>query len=173
LVHAPYYDDPTRAKDNDFRYHESDPLGLKCPLGAHVRRDNPRDALEPQPGTENSLAVNRLHRLIRRGRSYGPFLPEGQVDAADRGLMFIAINANIGRQFEFIQHSWLMDRRFNGLYAESDPIVGADLENEFAIPGTPVGSRCTGLTRFVHVAGGSYFFLPGLRALRFLAEPKQ
>jgi Dyp-type peroxidase family len=172
LVHAPYFDDATRAKDNDFRYHEADPFGLKCPIGAHVRRANPRDALEPQPGSENSLAINRLHRLIRRGRSYGPALPEGQTDSQDRGLIFIAVNASIGRQFEFIQHSWLNDRHFNGLYSESDPLVGPDSENEFAIPGTPVGTRCTGLTRFVTVAGGGYFFMPGIRALRFLSEPK-
>ena len=172
LISAPFYDDPTRAKDNDFRYHEADPLGLKCPIGAHVRRANPRDALEPQPGTENSLAINRLHRLIRRGRAYGPALPEGQVDSRDRGLIFIAVNANIGRQFEFIQHSWLMDPRFNGLYADADPLLGAGPANEFAIPGTPLGARCTGLSRFVTVAGGSYFFLPGIRALRFLADAK-
>jgi len=170
LIEAPYHDEASKAAENEFRYQGVDPDGLKCPIGAHVRRANPRDALAPHPGTEWSLAVNRRHRLIRRGRNYGPPLPEGATDQNDRGLMFIVINGNISRQFEFVQHSWLVDPRFNGLYDQSDPITGASSNNQFTVPGNPVRRRCTGLPRFVTVAGGAYFFLPGIRALRFLAE---
>jgi deferrochelatase/peroxidase EfeB len=122
------------------------------------------------PGTETSLAVNRHHRVIRRGRAYGPKLPEGAVDSVDRGLILIFVNAIIARQFEFIQHSWLNDPHFNGLYNDADPIVGSQSNNEFAAPGEPIGRRCTGLPRFVTVTGGAYFFMPGIRALRYLAE---
>jgi Dyp-type peroxidase family len=170
LVLSPERDDATRAKDNEFRYHDPDRLGLKCPIGAHVRRANPRDALDPLPGSETSLSVNRHHRVIRRGRAYGPKLPEGAVDQVDRGLILIFVNAMISRQFEFIQHSWLNDPQFNGLYDDADPIVGSRSNNQFAAPGEPIGRRCTGLPRFVTVTGGAYFFLPGMRALRYLAE---
>jgi Dyp-type peroxidase family len=170
LLEAPYADDVTKAQSNEFRYHARDPRGERCPIGAHVRRANPRDALPPHPGTEYSLEVNRHHRLIRRGRLYGDKLAQDQADAADRGLIFIGVNANITRQFEFIQHSWLNDPRFNGLDAQADPLMGASNDNQFAPSPHPVSVRCTGLPRFVTVAGGGYFFMPGMRALRFLSE---
>jgi hypothetical protein len=84
--------------------------------------------------------------------------------------MFVAINGNISRQFEFIQHSWLNDPRFNGLSGQADPIVGASNDNQFAPSPKPVSAYCTGLPRFVTVTGGGYFFMPGIRALRFLSE---
>ncbi len=170
LMASPHQDDPSKARENDFGYHREDREGLSCPVGAHVRRANPRDALEPSPGTEESLTVNRRHRMLRRGRIYGGELPPGAVDNADRGLMFVAVNANISRQFEFVQHSWIVDPRFNGMFGESDPITGASAENIFRVPGNPVRTRCVGLPRFVSVVGGAYFFLPGIRALRFLGE---
>lgn len=170
LVDAPARDEPSRSRSNEFRYHDADPEGLKCPIGAHVRRANPRDALAPQPGSERSLAVNHRHRLIRRGRSYGTTLPEGATDAEERGLFFVAVNANLTRQFEFVQHSWLLDPRFGGLNRQADPIVGAAADNEFEAPGDPVRAHCTGLPRFVTVAGGAYFFMPGIGALGWLAR---
>ena len=170
LLEAPYGDDVSKARSNEFRYQAVDPVGARCPIGSHVRRANPRDALPPHAGTEYSLEVNRHHRLIRRGRTYGQPLPHGQSDQADRGLMFVAINGNISRQFEFIQHSWLNDPRFNGLYGQADPIASASNDNQFAPSPRPVSAYCTGLPRFVTVAGGGYFFMPGIRALRFLSE---
>jgi Dyp-type peroxidase family len=170
LLEAPHADDVSKARSNEFRYQAIDPVGVRCPIGAHVRRANPRDALAPHPGSEYSLEVNRHHRVLRRGRSYGDKLPDGQIDNADRGLMFVAINANITRQFEFIQHSWLNDPRFNGLYGQADPIASASNDNQFAPSPNPVSAYCKGLPRFVTVAGGGYFFMPGIRALRFLSE---
>lgn len=170
LLEAPHGDDVSKARSNEFPYQALDPVGARCPIGSHVRRANPRDALPPHEGTEYSLEVNRHHRLIRRGRSYGEPLPEGETDSAERGLMFIAVNANISRQFEFIQHSWLNDPRFNGLSGQADPIVGASHDNQFAPAPRPVSAYCKGLPRFVTVAGGGYFFMPGIRALRFLSE---
>src|SRR5262249_57657409 len=67
LARTPDRDDPRFAGDNSFGYHHADPTGYACPLGAHVRRVNPRDSLDPRPGTVASLRVNDRHRLLRRG----------------------------------------------------------------------------------------------------------
>jgi Dyp-type peroxidase family len=180
LVKAPYRDDPTLVQDNDFGYHYTDPLGLACPLGAHIRRANPRDSLDPQPGTDASLQVNLLHRLLRRGRSYGPADgasgPAG-AGASSRpqgatGLHFICLAANLARQFEFVQHTWLNDPTFNGLYDDSDPLVGSGQSRgqTFTVPARPVRRRYRGLPQFVRTRGAAYFFLPGISALRYLAQ---
>jgi Dyp-type peroxidase family len=170
LVKSPKQDDPRLARNNEFAYHREDEHGLLCPLGAHVRRTNPRDALAPDPGTEAALVVNRRHRLVRRGRAYGPELAPGAVDHVDRGLMFVGLNGNIARQFEFVQHSWLADPLFNGFQGESDPISGVTDNNRFTVQGNPVRTRYCGLPRLVHVMGGAYCFLPGIRALRYLSQ---
>lgn len=166
LVLAPDHDRDGLADANEFRYHDADPLGQRCPIGSHVRRTNPRDSLDPQPGTDASVAVGKRHRLIRRGRSYGA--PDG---GGDRGLLFIGVCANIARQFEFIQHTWVQNPKFAGLYDDADPLLGVHRPHggTFTIPARPVRRRVLDLPRFVTVRGGAYFFLPGLRALRYLA----
>ena len=104
--------DPRR--NNDFLYGD-DPRGFKCPAGAHARRANPRDALDG----DGSVDV-RLHRMIRRGTSYGPMLPEGVLedDGADRGIIFVFAGAHIKRQFEFVKTQWLNDGIFIGAPSE-------------------------------------------------------
>ncbi len=184
LVESPEQDDPALATENSFSYQQSDPQGLRCPLGAHIRRSNPRDSLSPNPGSAASLAVNATHRLLRRGRTYGTplsasFDPEEILRAADgeqRGLHFICINANITRQFEFVQRSWINNSQFNGLLDETDPLLGPRRlpsgrpTDQFTIQGCPVRQRISGLPSFVVVRGGAYFFLPGIAALRYLAS---
>lgn len=170
LSASPLQDMPELASDNEFGYHAEDAAGLRCPIGSHVRRSNPRDALGPAPGTSRALALSKRHRLLRRGRPYGPPLVNGRPDAQDRGLLFIALNANLQRQFEFIQHSWINNPSFAGLYNDSDPIAGPRSENDFTIQRDPVRQKCNALPRFVEVAGGAYFFMPGIRALRYLGQ---
>jgi Dyp-type peroxidase family len=173
LARSPERDDPKLSNDNTFGYRD-DRAGLKCPVGAHIRRSNPRDSLEPGP--EESLEVVNRHRILRRGRSYGrplaPFEPERA--KAERGLFFICVNSNIRRQFEFIQQTWLNNAKFDGLYRDKDPIAGdaaaEDGGGTFTIPEVPERSQLTGLPRFVTVRGGEYFFLPSVRALRALAQ---
>jgi deferrochelatase/peroxidase EfeB len=185
---------------------ESDPDGVVCPLGAHVRRANPRNAdlptgtpsgvigrllrilaldrLSGNAGASRDLvASTRFHRLLRRGREYGPEVtPAQRLEAAPSGelptgLNFICLSANIGRQFEFIQSAWIMNSKFDGLDGESDPLLG----NREAIAGCPANTfslpvsdgvrrHLEGVPRFTTVRGGAYFFLPGLRALRYLAS---
>jgi hypothetical protein len=92
-------------------------------------------------------------------------------DGADRGLVFAFVGAHLGRQFEFVQSEWMNDGAFFGGAAEKDPVAGAaDGEGVFDIPRRPVRTRLTGLARFTITRGGEYCFLPGLRALRWLAD---
>lgn len=183
LVKSPDHDRPELGRDNDFGYHHEDPDGLKCPVGAHIRRSNPRDSLSPAPGTKKSVAVNRRHQLLRRGRTFGEPLaaslePEDFLStdgSGERGLYFICLNANISRQFEFVQHTWANNPKFAGLYEDTDPLTGnrrpqgARTGDTFTVPEDPVRRRITGLPSFVEVRGGAYFFLPGINALRYLA----
>ena len=185
LVQSPDQDDPTVTNRDDFTYHETDQEGLKCPLGAHIRRTNPRDSLTPEPGSEKSVAFGNRHRLLRRGRAYGKpfdismdpatFLKrlDHEVAPVSRGLHFICLNANIGRQFEFVQHTWANNPNFNGLYRDPDPIIGPRTSNgrqhdQFTIQQEPAREQVNGLPAFVRTRGGGYFFLPSRRALSFL-----
>ena len=129
LALAPTGDDPELGEDprrnNDFGYAD-DPRGLKCPVGAHARRANPRDAFDD----DGSVNV-RLHRMIRRGTSYGPMLPDGVLedDGVDRGIIFVFAGAHLKRQFEFVKTQWLNDGIFIGAPAEKDPLVGPNDES--------------------------------------------
>jgi deferrochelatase/peroxidase EfeB len=168
LARCPLHDDPELGGDarrnNDFDYAE-DATGYDTPPGSHVRRTNPRDAAV--------AGVVRLHRMIRRGTAYGPELPEGVLDddGVDRGLMFAFVGAHLGRQFEFVQSEWIGGGAFLGLGSVKDPIVGAnESDGDFTIFRRPIPRRLRGLSRFVVTRGGEYGFLPGLRALRWLAE---
>jgi len=181
LVLAPEADDPALADANEFAYHHADADGRRCPLGAHIRRAHPRDMLAPDPGTEASVAVGKRHRLLRRGRKYGPPVPEGDLFSVgepyagpgeERGLHFICLVANLARQFEFVQHTWLNNPRFAGLYEDPDPILSppAPRGRVFTVQASPVRRRYSGVPRFVSVRGGGYFFLPGVRCLGWLAR---
>lgn len=185
LVQAPDKDNPEIENKDDFRYHATDADGLKCPLGAHIRRTNPRDSLEPEPGSEKSLAFSDRHRLLRRGRTYGQTFDDSLDPAAflqnlekenapvPRGLHFICLNANIGRQFEFVQHTWSNNPNFNGLYKGPDPIIGSRSMNgiqdsQFTLQQQPLRCQFKNLPAFIQTRGGGYFFLPSRRALAFL-----
>lgn len=151
--------------DNDFLYGTEDPQGQRCPFGAHIRRTNPRESFIP--GSEDQIAISNRHRLLRVGRGYRE---EGS-DKAD-GLMFMCLNADLERQFEFVQQTWMNSVKFHGLDAEADPIAVNDLTNQkgFTIP-TRRGPVMLGqLPQFVTMKGGGYFFVPGRQLLEFLAE---
>ena len=120
---------------------------------------------------------SQRHRLLRRGRSFGPaFDPAAAGDTVERGIQFIAINANIRRQFEFVQQTWINNPKFAELYDETDPLCGVPphgQQGRFTCQKHPVREMVVGMPRFVWIKGGGYFFLPGLRALRFLASLSQ
>jgi Dyp-type peroxidase family len=154
---------------NDFLYHYEDQDGLVCPIGAHVRRANPRDSLGPDPDT--ALHLSKMHRIIRRGRPYGNRWEPGRTQEMDesRGMLFIALNADIAGQFEMIQHTWLNNPHFNGLYTGTDPISHFDDGGLITIQQRPMNLHIKREAPFVRVRGGAYFFLPGIQALRDIA----
>jgi Dyp-type peroxidase family len=166
LVLAPTKDDPELAKDpqrnNNFDYGTMDPHGYAVPLGSHIRRMNPRDT---------APNMNR-RRMIRRGGTYGPPLAEGVPDdGVERGLAAFVGCASLIRQFEFAQNVWVNDPNFHELGNERDPFVGThDGSYDMTIPKRPIRKKITGLPSFCTVKGGAYFFLPGISALKFLAN---
>jgi deferrochelatase/peroxidase EfeB len=219
---------------NAFLY-DTDPEGLSCPLGAHIRRANPRtgDAPGGKQGPldnflvtlgltfrrdraptastlpwprnttvwpfarseDDAVASARFHRILRRGREYGEKLDrKAAMDPAAHdpeqdpktGIHFICLNANIARQFEFIQTAWIATAKFAALTGEQDPLLGnrqpfptapfagpegPQRTDGFSRPGAPPNCRhSSGLPQFVTVRGGAYFFLPGLTALKWIAS---
>lgn len=168
-------EDPGEAGPNGFGYAEHDLNGMRCPLGAHVRRSNPRDSSEDDP--DATLESTRNHRILRRGRPYGRPIPPAGTDEAievaddERGLLFLCLNTDIERQFEFIQHTWINNPFFAGLDGEIDPLVGAHPSpcGPFTVPDDPVRRKVSGMSGFVTTRGGAYFFLPGVKALRYLS----
>ena len=167
---SPDKDDRTIAADpqrrNNFTY-EGDEQGLRCPVGAHLRRSNPRAT-----PLKRATAVRR-HRLIRRGVEYGPHLPDGVLkdDGVDRGLINLFIQADIERQFEFVQREWMKGGEFIGLDPnEQDPINGVGGEgSQMVVPGTKQPFLFD-LPTFVRVKAGEYLFVPGLNALKGIIE---
>ncbi len=153
--------DPTR--NNAFSYAD-DPDGYRCPVGAHIRRVNPRESM-PFDGK----LVNR-HRLVRRGLPYGPPLPPGAPDdGIDRGIVFTCFQADIVRQFEFVQSQWLNDGNAFGLGEDKDVIIGDHRGGgKMTVQGEPP-AFVHPLVRTVTVTGGEYFFAPGLNGLRYLS----
>ena len=190
LVEAPQRDDPARATNDQFGY-GADPNGLACPIGAHIRRSNPRDDLKPYP-SEQSRHMAEAHQLLRRGRvfgppAFGPALLRGDAgsgardailsledDGHARGIHFLCVVASIRSQFEFVQQTWCNNPNLGGLSDNKDPIVGdharaGDAPTRMVIPGDAGPVRTGPLPRFVTVRGGAYLFMPSLTALRFLA----
>jgi Dyp-type peroxidase family len=157
--------DPAARGANDFRYHE-DLAGRRCPVGAHIRRSNPRDAL----GFETALTFR--HRMIRRGMPYGEPLPEGvdNDDGADRGLVFVSFQASISRQFEAVQIQWLNDGNIFGLGHDKDFLLGdPNAKGKMTIQGDPPFFLAPQEV-FVKTRGGEYLFVPGISALAAIAD---
>ena len=192
--------DPKTGSQNQFTY-DSDSGGVRCPFGAHIRRGNPRNADLPAGSTGffrralhtlgfgdskfrgDFIASTRFHRVLRRGREYGPPLTAEQAiadgpDTGEHGIHFICIAANILRQFEFVQNAWIMGTKFDALTEESDPLLGnrepiqgCRFTNTFSIAReNGPRKRIMDLPQFVTVCGGAYFFLPSLSALRYLVS---
>ena len=170
----PSRDDPLEAAErirlNSFTY-GADLEGARCPLGAHIRRANPRDALG-----FDTIPSNR-RRIIRRGMPYGPAYDskEPTKGSPSRGLLFIGLNARISEQFEFIQRQWFNDGRPFSLGSAPDLVAGAGHRWQPAvIRGTD--PLVTGFHSFVQTRGGGYYFvpsLPGLLAICDRAAPRR
>src|SRR4051812_25756721 len=149
-------------RNNNFDYEKMDPHGYACPMTSHIRRMNVRD-------TKVSRIMNR-RLIIRRGGTYGPYLPEDAPDdGANRGIAVFGGCTNLARQFEFLISVWANDPEFQELN-ERDPFAGSnDGPFELTIPKRPIKKKLKGLNAFTTVTGGAYFFLPGIKGLKFLA----
>lgn len=154
------------ARRNGFLFRDTDPQGLRCPFGSHIRRSLPRDSLGQTDPDELSV-INR-HRLLRRGR---PYLAKDGKTA--QGTLFMCFNADLERQFEFVQQTWLASPVFHGLEAEPDPFAlhhgGHEAQQRFTIHGRNAPLTLCPVQRYVTLRGGGYYFLPGRQALGFLA----
>lgn len=177
LVKYPHKDPGVLSDDDDFNFAVIDKYGNNCPFGSHIRRANPRDSFEDDDPKE-SLRLTKRHRILRRSKLYGTphwgspvnVKPEGEV-----GLLFMCFNADISRQYEFVQYTWAGYPKFKELYNDPDPIIGTKEfikdgeEQNFTIQQDPVSKCITGLQRFIQVKGGAYFFFPSLTSIRFLS----
>jgi len=172
LTLAPEVDDPTLGADphrnNDFNY-SNDTHGRQAPFGCHIRRMNPRDTQLTR------LTDVNLHRLIRRGTTYGPPYDKNAISEADdqvsRGAYFLFISAKAMSTIEFLQQEWINDGNFMGIGDERDPIIGRQEEGAaFTIPRDPVRRLVHGIETFNVLRGGEYFFMPSLSALKWLAD---
>jgi Dyp-type peroxidase family len=153
-----------RSPDNDFSFGKEDPHGLRCPFGAHIRRSNPRDALGDDHETQ--IRIGKRHRILRIGRPYEKAEPK---KGTEKGLLFMCLQADIERQYEFIQQTWVSSPSFHGLQSEKDPMIAAQNgESRFTIPSWEGGVVLKGIPSFVTTRGGGYFFLPSRAAMRYL-----
>lgn len=171
IVRSPYSasEAPEIIAENGFELGSEDPEGLRCPFGAHIRRANPRDSLNP--GSTDQISISNRHRIMRIGRKYahGP----GQKP----GLLFMCLNGDLERQFEFVQQTWLHGPVISlscpiTLSGEKDPLLspGDSPENRFTVPSTDGPVKLSPMKRFVTLRGGGYFFLPGKRLIRYLSR---
>jgi deferrochelatase/peroxidase EfeB len=154
-----------------------DPKGLRCPVGAHMRRINPRG--QPVTGQGEPGGSNNTHRLIRRGLPYGPvYDPSKPYDGLERGLLGYFINSNIENQYEFVLGHWVNDSEFAGAVRlnpkSRDPMIGTQdpAESIFVIPqanGAPP-IKVTGLPTFVTTKAAAYCFLPSITAIKFVSK---
>jgi len=147
-------------------------------MGAHIRRANPRDSLTPNDPMEQ--IITRRHALMRRGRPYfydpaAQDYPTVKPDAkAKTGLLFVALCADLERQFEMVQQTWLGFPSFHSLVNEVDPIAtrsGRDLaERNFTIPTAAGPLTLRNMQSFITMKGGGYFFLPSRSAVAYLRD---
>jgi len=166
---------------NDYEYVNTDgsgdPKGLRCPVGAHMRRINPRG--QPVTGQGQPGGSNNTHRLIRRGMPYGPnYDPTQPYDGVERGLLGYFINSSIENQYEFVLGHWVNDSEFAGSVRlnpkSKDPMIATQnpAESIFEIPqanGMPA-IKVTGFSTFVTTKAAAYCFLPSITAIKFIAQ---
>lgn len=166
LVNYPDKDPGGSLDNDDFGYADSDPEGLKCPFGSHLRRNNPRDSFRWYD-KKQSLKITRRHRIMRRGRIY-------ERDQNEIGLLFICFNANIELQYEFIQHVWSNNNQMRNTTNDVDIIIGVPLEGnpnnparQFTVQKDPVNAYYTDWKQYVTIRGGAYYFFPSLSVLKY------
>ena len=159
--------------------------GTKCPWGAHTRRTNPRSALLfgqkggfGQPAFDSPGALSNRRRILRRGLPYG-LVEDRPTDEGDHGVIMMVLNADLSRQFEFVQQQWINFGNDFRLANDQDPILGNHGFNEncraggrMVIEGDPQTNTppyfCSHMPTLVETRGGDYFFVPSMTCLRMI-----
>lgn len=173
--------DQDQCLDKTFPPADADPDGAVCPFAGHIRKAYPRDdhskAIPGQPTDENDT---QTHRLLRRGIPFGKHLAGSSLstpmpeDEADRGLLFLAYQTSLERQFEFVVNKWVNNANFKGPNAGQDPILGQSSGpgRERRVQITLNGQVATIdiPNDFVVATGGGYFFAPSIDALNLIAK---
>jgi len=160
----------------------SDLAGGGCPVSAHVRRVNPRSALEfnVKGAFSTPSALSNRRRILRRGLPYGDSRAERK-DEGEHGIIFMALCASIRRQFEFVQQQWIDYGNDFRVGNDKDPLLGnhgldenGECDGRMVIESDPKSPAppylCAKIPRFVETRGGDYFFVPSLTALRMIAH---
>jgi deferrochelatase/peroxidase EfeB len=178
---------------SNFTY-DADMSGARCPISSHIRRINPRASLELKAGkapgefvrnagiipklnafdTPGALANRR--RILRRGLPYGDSTLRNN-DNGDHGVIMMMLNADIGRQYEFVQQQWVNYGNDFREANDKDVILGNrsdDIPGSVIHPADPEGDApprfVCNIPRLVETRGGDYFFVPSLTALRLIAR---
>ncbi|MEO1049857.1 MAG: Dyp-type peroxidase [Bacteroidota bacterium] len=172
-----------------FLYDTEDDQGSRCPFESHIRRTNPRNMLLKDKGlvhdVETSVETMKRHRIIRRGRVYGEPLADSfsphdylrkEDDGVDRGLMFLCVNAHLDRQYEYMQKKWITPVDKSPLFSGADPICGnqdvdvSGQQGDFTYHEQSDDCCVKGMSNFTTVVGGAYLFMPGIRAIKYIAN---
>lgn len=160
-------------QSDNFKFAANDPMGLRCPVSAHIRVTNPRDQKVP--------LTNRVPRLLRRGHPYGlPLMPEDSTidDGVDRGLIGMFICSNIREQFYKIA-GWMQVNDFSNVFNPNpplpqDPLFGnravKNSSTDFLIPHDRGTLRLTGLPNFVKTRGTVFCLLPSWSTLKAITD---
>ncbi|HEV7787314.1 MAG TPA: peroxidase [Thermoanaerobaculia bacterium] len=155
---------------NDFNFdRRKETSGARCPLHAHIRKTNPRGG--SVGSTSASVSEERLRRIVRRGVPYD--VRQVREDEAESGvgLLFLCFQANIGKQFAFIQQTWANAADFPSGATGVDPIIGKPIAGQFQQwrQGWDELAQCPfNFGQFVTLKGGEFFFAPSIPFLRGL-----
>jgi deferrochelatase/peroxidase EfeB len=170
---------------SDFRYADDMP-GFKVPSGAHIRRMNTRDYLDPSneggvdengvpyPNKNATHALNKRRRVLRRGLPYGGSDPANNKDTTEQGVAMMLMGASLFRQFEFVQQQWVQYGLDFHQGNNTCPMLGEHrIHTRHTIPSNPGSGKppyiMSKLRTFVECRGGEYFFIPSMTALRMIA----
>jgi Dyp-type peroxidase family len=176
------------AEPRRFPTSPGDRTGVICPFAAHIRKVYSRDdvSLDPKNKLPNESDA-QTHRLLRRGIPYGEVsrssLQAPLSDTADRGLLFLAYQTSIERQFEYVTRVLVNNPGFKEPFdaqtrqgAGYDPIIGqnnrdASRRREFIVTfkddhGVQRREVVSTDKDWVIPTGGGYFFAPSIEALK-------
>ena len=168
---------------NNFNYDEDPqefgltPKPTKCPFHAHIRKTNPRGdtgRVESSPDFQQSLDIEKKHRIARRAISYGENDITKEPETGS-GLLFLCFQADPENQFNFIQGGWANQKNFVAVNVGLDPVIGQP-----APGGTQKWPETWGdpntkeepydFTLWVKMKGGEYFFTPSISYLKNISD---